>query len=110
MCERDCGASGDTVVSAPMRGAVFGLGILVYGIAQILATLLAAVGYIGGFVFLLLNAGILWAVGWAMFGLIVVFLAVSLLRLPFVLFGWVCAAVAGRTDEYMDFVRSTNDR
>ncbi|MCC6268400.1 MAG: hypothetical protein IT300_12575 [Dehalococcoidia bacterium] len=93
-----------------MQNTLFNTGLAIYGVAHLLAGLLAALAYVGGWIFLIVNGAIFWVAIWAIFGTIVVYLAVSVLRLPFVLIGWGFAALGGRTQDYWSFVQQTNDR
>jgi len=53
---------------------------------------------------------VLWTALWFIFGPLPVAIGVSLLRLPFILLGYLLAALAGMTGEYSAALEQMNDR
>lgn len=93
-----------------MRDAMLAVAPLLAAVAQAASTLLYLVGCFGIFVYLVLGGYALWAGLWAVLGPLLVILAASLLRFPFVLAGLLIAALAGRHREYLAAVSAWNDR
>lgn len=91
-----------------MRNMLFGAGIAIYAVAQVLSALLSAVLLFGGATWLFLAGYAVFAIALFLLAPVVVLLAVSVVRLPFVLLGALLAAMAGRWGEYWDLVAESN--
>lgn len=105
-----------------MRDALSGIAITTAAIAQLAAALLLA--WLGGTVYFLfdgtflflgrpvlgLDGSFVWPTVWFAFGPLLVLPAISPLRLPFILLGYLLAALAGRTDDYSAAIAELNNR
>ncbi len=93
-----------------MRDAMLAVAVLLAAVAQAASAVLYLVGCFGIFIYLVLGGYALWAGLWAVLGPLLVILAVSFLRLPFILAGLLIAALAGRHRDYLAAVSRLNDR
>jgi hypothetical protein len=93
-----------------MRNVLFNLALLIGGVGHIAATLVASVGCLGVGIYLVFSGAVLLAGLWAVFGLLVSLLAASVVRFPFFFLGWILAALAGCSEEYLANMRALNAR
>jgi hypothetical protein len=93
-----------------VRQALYGLAIIIAGLAELASTLIYLAAWGGILVYLFLSGYVLWTALWFIFGPLPVAIGVSLLRLPFIRLGYLLAALAGMTGEYSAALEQMNDR
>jgi hypothetical protein len=93
-----------------VRQALYGLAIVIAGLAEVASTLIYLAAWGGILVYLFLSGYVLWTALWFIFGPLPVATGVSLLRLPFILLGYLLALLAGMTGEYSAALDQMNDR
>jgi hypothetical protein len=93
-----------------MRQALFGSAVIIAGLAELASTLIYLAAWGGILVYLFLSGYVLWTALWFIFGPLPVAFGVSLLRLPFILLGYLLALLAGMTGEYSAALEQMNDR
>ncbi|MCL6645096.1 MAG: hypothetical protein K6U88_09015 [Dehalococcoidia bacterium] len=93
-----------------MRQALLGLAVVIAGLAELASTLIYLAAWGGILVYLFLSGYVLWTALWFIFGPLPVAFGVSLLRLPFILLGYLLAALAGATDDYAAALERLNNR
>jgi hypothetical protein len=93
-----------------VRQALYGLAIIIAGLAEVASTLIYLAAWGGILVYLFLSGYVLWTALWFIFGPLPVAIGVSLFRLPFILLGYLLALLAGMTGEYSAALEQMNDR
>jgi|GEM_PF-1881838 hypothetical protein len=93
-----------------MRTVLFNLALVIGGLGHVAAALVASVGCLGVGIYFIVTGAALFAGLWAVFGVLVSLLAASLVRFPFFFVGWILAALAGCSEEYLANMRALNER
>ncbi len=92
------------------RDLLLVIAVWIAGVSQLASGCLYGAVWLGGLAWFILSGNIFWVAVWILLSPLLLSVAISLLRLPFILLGLLIAALAGRQEEYFDYVASLSNR